>query len=360
MRIGARYLWSDGRLCEQAVLKIEDGKVVSCGPRNGGPVDREVHLAMPACTDLQVNGGGGVMVNDAKGADGLRTIAAAHRALGTGWIMPTVITDAPEVLADAVEAAIETAGEPGLLGLHIEGPHLAERRRGTHAARYIRPLDRATVDHARALKAAGLQVIVTLAPELADPALLAELVDTGAVVSAGHSGADLPQARAAFDAGVTCVTHLFNAMDQMSSRAPGLLGAAIDSEVYCGIIADGLHVTPEMLRIALRGRPSTGLTFVVSDAMATVGGPDSFWLYGNEIRAVDGHLINAEGAFAGAHIDMVTSLANLLTFGVPLAQAIPMVTDIPRKVLGLPPQSICDGWSADDLLLLDAEMKPAA
>ena len=172
--------------------------------------------------------------------------------------------------------------------------------------------------------------------------------------------AALPQARAAFYAGVTCVTHLFNAMDQMSSRAPGLLGAAIDSEVYCGIIADGLHITPEMLRIALRGRPSTGLTFVVSDAMATVGGPDSFWLYGNEIRAVDGHLINAEGAFAGAHIDMVTSLANLLTFGVPLTQAIPMVTDIPRKVLGLPPQSICDGWSADDLLLLDAEMKPAA
>ena len=358
MRVAVDGLWSAGMYgpCE---LVFEDGVLRGLEALGSGTVDARAALALPLLSDLQVNGGGGVMVNSTPTAQALREIAAAHRRLGTGDILPTVITDRAEVIEAAAEAAIEAAGDTGVLGLHIEGPHLAMARRGTHNPAFIRPLDGRTVAVVRQLRGAGVPVMITLAPELADPALLAELVASGAVVSAGHSAATAEEARAGFAAGISCVTHLYNAMEQMRSRAPGLLGAAINSRAHCGLICDGIHVDWDMLRIALRGRPAPGLCFAVSDAMATVGGPESFVLYGEEIRVRDGRLVNAEGALAGAHVDLRTSLANLVRqVGLPLAEAVAMVTDIPRRVMGLGPRLLRPGTALDDMLLLDESFRP--
>ncbi|NDW00091.1 N-acetylglucosamine-6-phosphate deacetylase [Salipiger sp. PrR002] len=357
--ISARHLWSAGRLLAEQELEVAEGRITAIRPRGDAPA-QEVHLAAPLLTDLQVNGGGGTMVNGDPSPEGLARIAQAHRRLGTGDILPTVITDRPEVIEAAAEAALACYGATGILGLHIEGPHFSPARRGTHAAQYLRPLDRRTVTLVERLRAAGMPVMITLAPERADPALLDALIASGAVVCAGHSSASAAEARAAFARGVSCVTHLYNAMDQMSSRAPGLLGAAIDSEVMCGLICDGVHVSWEMLRIALRARPLPGRCFAVSDAMATVGGPDHFSLYGQDIRVQDGRLVNAEGALAGAHVDQRGNLANLVQHvGLPLEAALPMVTDIPRAVMGLAPREICVGTPVAELLL-DAALGPVA
>lgn len=355
MLIASRFVWSDGVLHRDLAFETDGKTVTALRPLASEEADLRLDYLVPALSDLQVNGGGGVMVNSDPSPDGLRAIAASHRKLGTGGILPTVITDYPEVTEAAAEAALATKGEPGLLGLHIEGPHIALSRKGTHDPARIRPLDARTVALVERLRQHDLPVMITLAPELADPQLLARLVASGAVVSAGHSAASSAEARAGFAAGISCVTHLYNAMEPMLSRSPGLLGAAILAPVYAGIICDGIHVDFEMIKIALRARPRRGLTFAVSDAMATVGGPDHFTLYGQVISVKDGALVNANGNLAGAHIDMVASLRNLVTkVGIDPAEAIAMCSDVPRQVLGLPRQKIEVGTPLEDLLGFDA------
>ncbi len=352
--IAARHLWSGGQLLENREILIRGGRVRAVRPGGGEGASIRAHLASVPFTDLQVNGGGGVMLNSDPTPGAVRRIAEAHRVLGTGDILPTVITDRPEVIEAAALAVADLVADTGIIGLHIEGPHLSAARRGTHRAADIRPLDRRTVDLVAGLRARGIRVMITLAPEQADPALLDELIGSGAVVSAGHSSASGAEARAAFARGVRCVTHLFNAMDPMTAREPGLLGVAIASDVACGLICDGIHVAWEMLRIAIDAHPPGAPLFAVSDAMATVGGPPHFELYGRIIALHDGRLVNAEGALAGAHVDMRQSLANLCNHvGLPLARALPMVTDAPRAVMGLAPRELGVGSSAADIVLLD-------
>lgn len=347
-------VWLDGALKPGMELVAKAGRLTQIRPRSDIAA-QQVALVTPVLSDLQVNGGGGVMVNDTPTPDGLARILQAHQALGTGDILPTVITDAPEATEAAAAAVLACWGDQGILGLHIEGPHLSPARRGTHAPDFVRPLDARTVALVERLRARNVPVMITLAPERADPALLAALVDSGAVVSAGHSSATADEAALAFARGVSCVTHLFNAMDPMGSRAPGLLGAAIDAPVACGLICDGVHVSWQMLRIALRARPRKGLCFAVSDAMATVGGPDHFTLYGQRIDLRDGRLVNAGGALAGAHVSLRQCLVNLIAHvGVPPDEAIAMATDIPRRLMGLAPRRIAVGMAMDALLIFDA------
>ena len=361
MLIAPRHFWGGGRLLSGIGIEVEGGDVRQVRPLGEDTPDWRPHLAMPGASDLQVNGGGGVLVNADPTPRGLRAVQAAHARLGTAEVMPTVITDAPEVLDAAADAILAVRDEPGFLGLHVEGPHLAAERRGTHDAAHIRPLDRRTVDLVARLRAEGVRVMVTLAPERAEPALLAELVATGALVSAGHSAATIEETRAALEAGVGCFTHLFNAMPPMTSRAPGILAAAILSDAPCSIIADGIHVGWDMLRLALAARPKGAVTFLVSDAMPTVGGPDSFTLYGRTIHVEDDRLVNAEGALAGAHVDMLTSLARLhRNADVPLERCVAMATDLPRRVIGLPPVRIGPGTDAAAIAFLDPDLAHVA
>ncbi len=310
----------------------------------------------PGFVDLQVNGGGGVMLNSTPTRAGVADIAAAHRKFGTVAIMPTVITDHADVLDQAADAAIAAKGDDGIIGLHIEGPHISTARRGTHNAAYIRPMDARTITAVDRLRSHDIAVMITVAPEAVTPDQIATLAAMGAVVSLGHTDATCEAVEAAIAAGARCATHLFNAMSPMVGRAPGAVGAVINSDVWAGIICDGHHVDDRMIALALRARPVDDKMFLVSDAMATVGGLDRFDLYGQSVRLVDGRLINAEGNLAGAHVTQAQGVARLVgALNVPLAQALRMAITVPAKVVGQDARAQMLGRPARDILLMSPD-----
>ena len=328
-----------------AALLVEDGLCAGIVPEDAIP-ERAERIAHPVGTicpgfvDLQVNGGGGVMLGAAADAAGLRRIAAAHAALGTAAFLPTLITDMPartRAVARAVRGAL-AAGAPGIAGLHLEGPHLALARAGAHDPALIRPMGEADLAFLCELARTLPALMVTLAPEAVPPERIAALAGAGAVVSLGHTDAPYADCVAAARAGARCVTHLFNAMSQLAPRAPGLVGAFLDRpELSAGIIADGVHVHPAAVRAAAAARP--GGLFLVTDAMA-VAGTDlpSFALGGRAVTRAEGRLTLADGTLAGADLDMAGAVRTMAgPGGQGLAEAVAMATGRPAAFLpGLP------------------------
>ncbi len=312
----------------------------------------------PGYVDLQVNGGGGVMLNTTPTRDGMARIAAAHRRFGTVAIMPTVITDSPEVMEQAADAALAAQGNLGVVGLHIEGPHIAQVRRGTHDGRFIRPLDGRTMRVVSRLREADVPVMITLAPETVAAEQITALTQLGAVVSIGHTDATADQVEDAIAAGASCATHLFNAMSPMATRAPGTAGAVLNAEIYAGIICDGHHVDDRMVQLALRGRPLPDRLFLVSDAMSTVGGPDHFDLYGQPVHLENGKLINAEGGLAGAHVTQAEAVQRLVrVLDVAPERALCMAITTPAAAIGQPDLASLIGRPLTDILRLADDMQ---
>ncbi|MDC0490590.1 N-acetylglucosamine-6-phosphate deacetylase [Paracoccaceae bacterium] len=334
----------DGRITEIAKTPVSAVRIKGC--------------LTPGFVDLQVNGGGGVMLNTTPTRGGMADIAAAHRIFGTVAIMPTVITDHWAVLDQAVEAAIAAKGDDGIIGLHIEGPHISVARRGTHNAIHVRPMDVRTLNVVEALRRHDIAVMITIAPEAITHDQIAALVRMGAVVSIGHTDATCEDTEAAISAGASCATHLFNAMSPMVGREPGVVGAVINSHVWSGIICDGFHVDDRMIKLALRARPEDDLMFLVSDAMATVGGPALFDLYGQNIHLENGRLINAEGHLAGAHVTQAEGVARLVhEIDVSLAQALRMAITVPALVMGQANLAQLIGRLVRDVLVLSDDLK---
>jgi len=335
------------RLVQGLAIGTANGIVQAVKKRDGRRIDGVISTGF---VDLQVNGGGGVLFNADPTPDGIAKIATAHRQFGTTQIIPTVITDTPEVLGRAVDASIAAKEMPGILGLHVEGPHIALAKRGTHAAEFVRPMDAETINLMRRLRDADVPVMMTLAPESTTPSQIAELTEMGVVVSIGHSDASADQVRTALDAGARSFTHLFNAMSQMQGREPGVVGAAINSDVYVGVIVDGVHVNDDMVAMAIRARPEPDRMFLVSDAMPTVGGSDEFELYGNQITLKDGRLINQEGALAGAHLTMAGAVHRCVTqLGLSLEEALRMAITVPLAVMKVKPRPFV-GTPINDLI----------
>ncbi|WP_108483050.1 N-acetylglucosamine-6-phosphate deacetylase [Oceaniglobus ichthyenteri] len=298
-------------------------------------------ILSPGLFDVQVNGGGGVMLNNDPTPQGVRAIAAAHRSVGTAFVLPTVITDHPDVTERAADAVLAEHGRGGVLGIHIEGPHINVARKGTHDPARIRPFDAQTRALLARLREHDLPVLFTVAPETLPPGTIADLTRMGVTVAAGHTTATALQGEQALAEGLRGFTHLFNAMPPMTSRAPGIAGVAINSTAYCGIIADGHHVDDRMVALAFRARPCAGRMVLVSDAMSTIAGPDRFELYGETIRVENGKLVNANGALAGAHIDLKTSVARLVAdVGISPVEALRAATVTPRDLMKLPRQPL--------------------
>ncbi len=312
----------------------------------------------PGLVDLQVNGGGGVLLNNEPTRRGVETIAAAHRAHGTTTLLPTVMSDTAEVQRAAVDAVIaaRAAGHAGIAGVHIEGPCFEPSRRGAHRADRIRPLSGADLDWLSTL-AGDLKVILTLAPEHVDSDAIRRLHASGIVLCAGHTNATYDQVRRAADCGLSGVTHLFNAMSQAGAREPGVVGAALsDDRLWAGVIADGHHVHPANIRTALRAKPP-GQLVLVSDAMATVGSPSQcFDLYGETLTVRGGRLVNRDGALAGSAIGLIDAVRYAAEqAGIPLADCLRMASRYPAEVIGLGATlgRIAPGYRAD-LVHLDA------
>ena len=346
-------------------LMVDGGRIVAVVPLEHVP--REVPITdlgggwlMPGFVDTQVNGGGDVLFNDHPTVDGIRAIAEAHRRFGTTGLLPTLISDDPHVV-DAALVAVDRAiegGVPGILGIHIEGPHLNPEKRGIHDASKFTPLTDSVLDRlTRPTRGARL---VTIAPELAPPGAIRKLVEGGVVVSAGHSMAGYDETLAALKEGLTAFTHLFNAMTQLGSREPGMVGAALeDRDSSFGLIADGQHVHPATLRLALAARGVAG-AMLVTDAMPPVGGKaDSFELMGREIRVVDGTCRGPGGTLAGSALSMSQAIRNAWDwFGLHVSEVSQMASMNPAGLIGRSHDIglLAPGYRAD-LVHLDASRR---
>ncbi len=342
-------LLSAGRV--QAVVEAGDARV-----RDAARVDLAGGSLLPGFIDAQVNGGGGVLLNNTPTVEGIRAIAAAHRRHGTTGLLPTLISDRADTMREAIGAVRDAIarGVPGVLGIHLEGPYLAAERKGTHDASVFRVPDAGELELVTSLS--GGVTLVTLAPERVPPDAIRALVARGAVVAAGHTAASHAQVRAGLEAGVRGFTHLYNAMSPLTAREPGVVGAALeDRDSWCGLIVDGVHVHPASLRVALAAKPR-GKLFLVTDAMPMVGADrPSFELYGETITAVDGVVRNAAGALAGSALDMASAVRNCVRLlDLPLAEAARMASRYPAEFLGLAATRgrIAAGMDAD-LVLLD-------
>ncbi len=334
----------DGHIRHRNSALLVDGDRIAGIVLEGDiPVNAEIHplpggTIAPGFVDLQVNGGGGVLFNDAQWVDTLRTIAQAHARCGTTSLLPTLITDTPEhvrAAIDAVEQAI-AANVPGIIGLHIEGPHLSIARKGAHNPDLIRKMEPA--DMALLLDAVKRLpiLLVTVAPENVTPEQIATLTDAGVLVSLGHTDAPYDDCKTAAAHGATCATHLFNAMSQFTGREPGLVGAALDTPtLHAGLIADGIHVCAASIRTALAAKQGPAAVFLVTDAMSTVGSDiTEFTLDGRTIYRRDGRLTLADGTLAGADLNMPTALRFITSkVGVSPDEALKMATLRPAKML---------------------------
>ncbi len=344
-----------------AALVVADGRVQGITASRDAPQGpRVAGIIAPGLIDLQVNGGGGVLFNNDPTPDGIAAICAAHGRLGTTGVMVTLITDTPAVTARAVAAGRTASGAcPGFLGLHLEGPHLALTRKGTHDPALIRAM---TPDDLAALRSAAEtlpHLICTVAPESVTHDQIATLIAAGAVVSLGHSDCDEATARQAADAGASMVTHLFNAMGPLGHRAPHLTGAALDDgRLWAGFIADGFHVADTALRIALRGKAGPAGLFAVSDAMSTVGSDaDGLILNGRQIFRRGGRLTLADGTLAGADIALSDAVRHLHRgVGLPLGQALALATTAPAAALGLTDQGHLRPGARADFIALSPDV----
>lgn len=360
----ARILAGDDFRDDLAVV-IESGRItalVSDAAPMLGQADEQVDLGggwlLPGFIDAQVNGGGGVLFNNSPDVATLRTLAQAHRRFGTTGLLPTLISDDVQVMRAAIAATRQAISEgvPGVLGIHLEGPYIAPARKGTHDANKFRAPDAAEIALAASLD--NGVTLLTLAPERVPLESIRALVERGVVVAAGHTAASYEEARAGLEAGIRGFTHLYNAMSPLTGREPGAVGAALeDRDSWVGIIADGVHVHPASLRVALATKPR-GKVMLVTDAMPPVGAEDpSYELYGEVITAIDGVVRNAAGSLAGSALDMATAVRNSVQLlGVSLAEAARMASTYPAQFLNLDDRygHIAEGHHADLVLLDDA------
>ncbi|MGH8202910.1 MAG: N-acetylglucosamine-6-phosphate deacetylase [Steroidobacteraceae bacterium] len=330
-------------LVEGQCVLLEGGRILDIVPekhasaRGTSRVDLRGNMLLPGFIDVQVNGGGGVLFNDSPNVEAIRQIGRAHRRFGTTGFMPTLISADLDVVARAIAAArgaIE-ARVPGVLGIHIEGPFLNVERKGVHDPAKLRELDVSAVGLLTSMGTG--RTLVTLAPEMTKPHIIQQLAAAGVIVSAGHTNATYAEVVAALHHGLTGFTHLFNAMSQLTGREPGVVGAALENlDSWCGIIVDGQHISPVVLRLAMRCKPSTRF-MLVTDAMPSVGtDARSFKLEGRDIT-VSGHVcIDEDGRLAGSNIDMASCVRNAVTLlGVSLPEAVRMASLHPAEFLGL-------------------------
>jgi N-acetylglucosamine-6-phosphate deacetylase len=351
--VNGTVLLSGGRI--EALVDFEDSRCA-----DAGVVDLEGQILLPGFIDVQVNGGGGVLFNDDPSPESIRAIGAAHRRFGTTSFLPTLISDDLDTIGRAI-AAVQTAldaGMPGVLGMHIEGPFLSRARRGVHDSKHLRPLDASLVSLLTGLRAG--RTVLTLAPEMTTPDIIARLSAGGIIVCGGHSEASFEGTTAAIAHGLRGFTHLFNGMGRLEPRDPGIAAAALyDAGTWCGIIVDGHHVDPVMLKLALRCKRHDRF-MLVTDAMPPVGSTaPTFVLQGRTMRVVDGICRDENGTLAGTVLDMAAAVRNAVSMlGLDLMEAARMASEYPAQFLGVDHElgRIAPGYRAN-LVLLDDELQ---
>ena len=352
--VATAHLFDGTAMRGPASVRISNGRIesISCGEgkaRASTNLPAGVILA-PGFIDIQVNGGGGVLLNDRPTEAGVRRIVEAHRTAGTTGCLPTLITDRSEVIEQLAAVAQTCLQIPGVLGFHLEGPALNRSRKGIHPESEIRLPNGRDVAAIKSFGACG-RSIVTLAPECVPASLIEDFIGAGLRVSAGHSDATAAEVELAASRGVSGATHLFNAMSQLNAREPGLVGAALqDDRLFAGIICDGVHVDRTSLRVAFRCKGRDRL-MLITDAMPLIGTRDlEFLLHGTRISLHENRLTSPNGTLAGAHLTMIEAVRNAVALlDIPLDDALIMASRTPARFLGLESELglVAPGYRAD-------------
>jgi N-acetylglucosamine-6-phosphate deacetylase len=363
----ASRVFDGTRWHDDAAVLIREGRVA--GVRRSAEVPGDwPQMRLPAGTilapgfiDLQVKGGGGVLLNDQPTTDGMRAIARAHRRFGTTGCLPTLITDTRERMSSAITAGRSISGHDGILGLHIEGPFISPKRPGVHPLNRIAEPRDGDLEQLCELAGVGTS-LVTLAPECVPAGFVQTLTTSGIRVSIGHSEASAEVVMHAVSDGATGVTHLFNAMPPLSGRSPGIIGTALtEDRLIAGLIVDGIHVDPISVRLAFAAKRD-GIA-LVTDAMPSVGSSlHRFELLGRTITLVHGRLATGGGTLAGAHLDMASAVRNAVKLaGLPLEDALRAASLTPARFLGLDHErgALTAGAHAD-LVALNVDLKVVA
>ena len=341
-------IYSGHEVLDNHAVVVADGRIARVCPREALPVDIEqrdmagANIA-PGFIDLQLNGCGGVQFNDSLEALSIETLETMQRAnekSGCTSFLPTLITSSDALMKRAIETmrAYLQKHQNQALGLHLEGPWLSKAKKGTHDPALIRLPDAAMVQYL--CDNADVITKVTLAPENAGSDVIRQLTDAGIIVSAGHSNATYEEAKAGFSAGVSFATHLYNAMPTFAGREPGLIGALFDSpDVYCGIIADGLHVHYANVRNAKRIKGDK--LVLVTDATAPAGADISEFIFaGKTIYYRDGLCADENGTLSGSALTMIEAVQNSVEHaGIALDEALRMATLYPARAMGVERQS---------------------
>jgi N-acetylglucosamine-6-phosphate deacetylase len=329
-------------------VAVEDGVVSEVGLAAG----RRGRVAVPGFVDLQVNGYGGVDFLSAS-PDDYATAGAALLESGVTAYQPTFITAPEAVLVEALRGLPEAGCFPRVIGAHVEGPFISAERPGTHPLVHRRDPDVELLE--RLLEAgAGRISEFTLAPELPGAeALIGRLLERDIVVSAGHTNATALQAHAAFDLGVSTVSHLFNAMRPFTSRDPGIVGVALTRrDVYVQMIVDGHHLADET--VLLIWAAAGGRVALVSDATAGAGGNGASYQLGDIAIEISGGVpVREDGVLSGTVLSMIDAVRNLHGLGIPVADAVGAATAVPARIIGRPDLGVLEPGARADVVVLD-------
>lgn len=335
IRLLAQRLFDGENYHKDKVIVIDDGIISRFDDDINNFTNKVNGLVVPGFIDLQVNGGGGVLFNTTPTLAGVKSIMAAHASFGTTAMLPTLITDTISVMAKAADAIADAIAndEPGIMGIHFEGPHLSVAKKGAHSECFIRDI---SDEEWQILERKDIgKVLVTLAPETVSPKDIQRMVAAGIYVSIGHTNANYQQAQSAVGAGATGFTHLFNAMSTIQGREPGVTGCALlNDNTFCGLIVDGHHVDYVSCQLALKTKPQ-GKVFLVTDAMPPVGTEaKSFAFFDRQVYLEEGKLTASTGELAGSVLDMATAVKNAHQhLKLPLEEALRMGSIYPANYI---------------------------
>ncbi|WP_314137763.1 N-acetylglucosamine-6-phosphate deacetylase [Buttiauxella noackiae] len=340
-------IYTGHEILDDHAVVIANGLIERVCPRSDLPAGIETRdvggaIIAPGFIDVQLNGCGGVQFNDSADAvtvETLEIMQKANESSGCTSYLPTLITSSDELMKQGVKVMREYLAkyQHQALGLHLEGPWLNMVKKGTHNPSFVRKPDADLVDFL--CQNADVITKVTLAPEMVEPEVIGKLVAAGIIVSAGHSNATAKEAKRGFRAGITFATHLFNAMPYITGREPGLAGAIFDEpDVYCGIIADGLHVDYANIRTAKKVKGDK--LCLVTDATAPAGANiDEFIFAGKTIYYRDGLCVDENGTLSGSALTMIEGVCNLVEHaGIALDEVLRMATLYPARAMGVEQQ----------------------
>lgn len=357
-RFFAEQLFDGITIKTNQMISVEDGTILSI---ESAQLQHDAiqlsGLVAPGFVDVQVNGGGGLLFNNQPNLDTLLTMSNAHQQFGSTAILPTLITDdfaTMQLAANAVASAI-AQNVKGIIGIHFEGPHLSQPKKGIHPTQHIRQI---SPEEMALFKRTDLGLVcVTLAPENVSVEVIKELVQANVRVCLGHSNASSAQTLGALQAGAQGFTHLFNAMSPLQSREAGMVGAALlDSSSYCGLIVDHEHVDITSCQLAIKCKTPDRI-MLVTDAMSHVGSEQiELQFAGMQISRQGNKLTIEGGRLAGSALDMATAVRNSVqNLHCSMQDALKMASTTPATFLGLQQQKgyLAPGFDADWVVLTD-------